>query len=409
MKFGWGQLRRGGRVPLTRELQIYGILVLLALKLLVLFVFFSNSQVFPVWGSESQREILFKRQDTQPQQLEGGESESESKGEAAGRDEDESFVREGNVVTVGGKGPRGKTFHLFQLRGHMRSGTHWVANLLNLHPQVDIKGEYNLLPLLNGMDTTLKSKVNIIHKYPAFGDILRNGIGDAIARMMYDARFLKPVKHDAKWLGDRSPHSVLPNIFPEFPTIFILRDGRDVIVSVIFHMLRTCRAGESCALHKWYGKNNATLVEFAAKQTKYSTQKDYFLSHPQELITADDEEWVRGLGRSWARLYEDYSKVVKNTPGKILLVKYEDLHQNATVGRDRMFRFLGADPAKAAPISLETRTNAGFGGKANWAGFYRKGSMSEWKSFENEYFKRWVKEEAGAALVAAGYEATQNW
>lgn len=410
MKFGWGQSRRG-KVPSTRSLQIYCILGVLAIKLVVLFLFFSDIQVFPVWGSESEREKLFAlSEDTQLQRSmrEGEEGEEEEE------EEEESFVREGNVVTVRGGREKGKVLHLFQLRGHMRSGTHWVANLLNLHPHVDVKGEYNLLPLLNGIDATLKSKVNVIHKYPYFGDILKKGIGDAIARMMCEARFVKPVKRDARWLGDRSPHSLLPYIFEEFPTIFILRDGRDVVVSVIFHMLRTCKVGEACALHRWYGKSNATLAEFESKQAKYHLHKDHFIHHPQELITQDDEEWVRGIARSWARLYEDYAKVAKINPSNVMVIKYEDLHANATDGRDRMYRFLSRlrdsiDSNLAAPVTFDTRTDAGFGGKADWAGFYRKGSMSEWKTFVNGYFRKWVKEEAGGALISAGYETTHDW
>lgn len=404
MNFGWSQLRRGGRVT-TRELQCYAVLLFVTLKLLILFLLLSDSGLYPVWGSERQREQLFQAQTQQMQQTQQQQEEDEGEEKGGG---EVAFLREGNVLTVGAKKKR--VFYLFLLRGHMRSGTHWVANLLNLHPQVDLKGEYNLLPLLNGIDTTLKSKVNIIHKYPGFGDLLKKGVGDAIARMLYDARYLKPVKHEAVWLGDRSPHSVLPHIFPEFPTIFILRDGRDVVVSVIFHMLRTCKVGvkEGCLLHRWYGKDPATIAEFERKQARYADKKDYFHLHPQQLITQDDGECVRGVARSWVRLFHDFEKANDATPGKVLLVRYEDLHANVTWGRDRMFRFLGADPSMAMKVSSDTRTEAGFS-EADWAGFYRKGSVGEWKAFANDYFREWMKEEAGEALISAGYERNGEW
>jgi hypothetical protein len=47
----------------------------------------------------------------------------------------------------------GKSYKLFFLRGHMRSGTNWVGALLNLHPRVYCKGEYHFERLAEPFET----------------------------------------------------------------------------------------------------------------------------------------------------------------------------------------------------------------------------------------------------------------
>ena len=52
-----------------------------------------------------------------------------------------------------------ENFNYFFLRGApARSGTNWVSNLLNLHPEIFITGEFNLDYIRITLDNVIKSK-----------------------------------------------------------------------------------------------------------------------------------------------------------------------------------------------------------------------------------------------------------
>ena len=73
---------------------------------------------------------------------------------------------------------------------------------------------------------------------------------------------------------------------------------------------------------------------------------------------------------------------------------------------EKIYMFLGLDPKKAKP--LNELTKPGFE-KENPGTFYRKGAVGDWKNYFTEESKKWFKEEAGDALILAGYEENLNW
>src|SRR5207244_3144856 len=121
----------------------------------------------------------------------------------------------------------------FFVRGHPRSGTNWVGALLNLHPQVNCFGEFHFEDIRNAIDTLQSQPWQITAREPLkrvqdawFEELVRRSI-----------MTLKPRKPLAHWIGDRTPRGL--RVFIEHaPHFLIIRDGRDVLVSWTFHVLR---------------------------------------------------------------------------------------------------------------------------------------------------------------------------
>lgn len=123
------------------------------------------------------------------------------------------------------------------VRGHPRSGTNWVSNLLNLHPRVCCTGEFHFETIYNAIHRTRSIPWQLSGREPvssaleeAFRYMLRRCISAA-------CRQRRP---GAEWFGDRTPSDLL-YWMPGARYIWVLRDGRDVAVSWTFHQIRKGR------------------------------------------------------------------------------------------------------------------------------------------------------------------------
>jgi hypothetical protein len=283
----------------------------------------------------------------------------------------------------------------FFITGCSKSGTHWVQNLLNLSPEVCVKGEFHFEHLREGYLRIVEP-----HHYPSSKAHLRP-VADAsyqgmVRRLMYAAAQSKP---EATWIGDRSPR-VLEEILPGAPTVNIRRDGRDVLVSWNFHHMRMANpsAADECV--------REAVVRMAPR---FQASPNDFASPGSGLL--GDEGWFRSRARVWADVVGrelDAAPRWRDAGTPLLQVRYEHLHADVEQARAGLYGFLGVDPAKAAPIGRETRTEPGFEG-ATHLEFYRKGAVGEWQEYFTLDQRRWFKEEAGEVLIRAGYEKDANW
>lgn len=280
----------------------------------------------------------------------------------------------------------------FLLRGHMRSGTNWVGALLNLHPEICCTGEFHFGRLREAFDTFAA------RPWMVTGFSQARALGEkAIERFAADClREIAKANPEARLIGDRTPAMIEPEL-PGAPIIHITRDGRDVLVSWAFHCLRLDRPVADETLEAWRQKRLG---------------KD-MTAHPAELLS--DEAVVRLRARMWAEYVANHTeakaKAKAGTLGSDLLsLQYESLHADVESGRRAMYEFLGLDPALADPVSNESKTEAGFGDRAeDPSDFYRAGKVRGFEKYFTDDVKRWYKEEAGEALIAAGYEQDLNW
>lgn len=289
---------------------------------------------------------------------------------------------------------------LFFLRGHPRSGTNWVGALLNLHPRVCCKGEFHLDHVRQAVRQLQAQSWHVVGREPVRA-ILDACLSDMVRRCL-EASSDKP---GASVLGDRTPH-LLPEegggMVPDAPFILVERDGRDVVVSWRFHLLRQPEAV-------------IRSVVPPAMQERFLADAARFRANPREVADRllGDEAWVRHAAARWANWVTHDADVVRRCRAgalalKVHVVRYEALHADVERERGAMYRFLGLDPADADPVSAVSRTTPGFGREDNGS-FFRHGAVGDWRAYLVGDATTWFKEAGGHGLIELGYEKDLNW
>lgn len=289
----------------------------------------------------------------------------------------------------------------FFVRGHPRSGTNWVCNILNLHPRISCTGEFHFETIYNAVHRARSIPWQITGSDPirteleaAFGDMVRRCVGIA-------CREQRP---DATWFGDRTPSDLLYWMSGAH-YIWILRDGRDVAVSWTFHQLRK---GREVIEKSIPSPANAHLLNMS---DKFLQDPELFVKHPGLLL--DDEAWVRHVARTWDRRYRSDTGAAQHierpdVDGDILRLRYEDLHADTEAQCLRLFSFFDLDPDEAQAISPESFTSAGYK-SPDPKGHRRKGEVGDWQNYFSATSKAWFNEVAGESLVQAGYAKDSDW
>src|SRR5947207_8757794 len=161
---------------------------------------------------------------------------------------------------------------LFFVRGHPRSGTNWLGALLNLHPQVNCFGEFHFEDIRNAIDLQQAHPWQITAREP-LKTVMDRCFEDMVKKAMLTLESRKPM---ARWIGDRTPRGL--RVFVEgAPHFLIIRDGRDVLVSWTFHVLRM-------RPHVLDVIVPADLrPEFNRLYERFQADKEHFGKHPEEL------------------------------------------------------------------------------------------------------------------------------
>lgn len=289
-------------------------------------------------------------------------------------------------------------YKFFTIRGFPKSGTTWIQNLLELHPEIKVRGEYFFNYITEAFDKFTK---------------LDNNQQFSKKAKEYSKNFIKECLTDnlekdnkIKFIGDRTPTNLEPFILDDIPQIYITRDGRDVLVSYIYHQLRTLHATELKELKKWevlYGiyKKFPSLSE---KLKNFSKDKNYFEKNPKKLL--DDELYVRFMAKKWSDfIFRDFKTLdgirSRKLNAEVFLVKYEDLHENVEHYRKGMYKFLKVDGLNAGKLNDLTRP--GFK-EVNNLSHYRKGAVCDWKKYFTENTLKIFYKEARNILKKLKYE-----
>lgn len=291
----------------------------------------------------------------------------------------------------------GKLRRLFFVTGHARSGTTWAAAVLARHPRAFVDGEFHFQQLRQGFDSFQRHPWHRATRDPVhtaaeccFQDTIRLCIG-ACAHQ----------KLEADWIGDRTPR-YLEVLLPGSPHFVIVRDGRDVVVS-----LSIMEINQGGGLFNQFAKEE----KLWRARERFLAEPDFFKKNPGELLRC--EPFVRCLARRWGeQAAHDVRMADRIRAGEIdatvLIVRYEALHLDPEGEREKMYRFLGVDPAEAEPLTAESGTKPGLQTE-NHRSDKRKGAVGDWMNYFTDDAKRWFKEEAGEALVSLEYESGHDW
>ena len=269
----------------------------------------------------------------------------------------------------------------------MRSGTNWLGALLNLHPRINCRGEYHFERLADAFE-----RWAAYHADSGVGarvvETSREALRDTVRRCLKAGIDAKP---EADWQGDRTPHHV-DRLVPGAPTVCILRDGRDVVVSRLFHTIR---------------RGFVPGPDGVNARERFEADPGHYTEHPEQLLGCEDI--TRFMARGWAEHIARDAEAILGACDDVFPVRYEAVRAQPEAERRRVYEFFGLNPDEAAALSAEDKTEPGFDRGEDASSFYRAGVAGGWPKYFTDDAKQWFKDEAQPALELCGYEANADW
>ena len=302
--------------------------------------------------------------------------------------------------------PREKFF----IFGHARSGTTLLMRLARLHPEVHCNYQAHFFtrrPLLKSLvdspeaEEWLTRKSNRWNQGRDLSPLVLRAAADFI--MERDA-----VKAGKMIVGDKSPSSTIHGqavrdmhaVYPDAKLVYIVRDGRDVLISERFRNL----VEESKFLKD---EDKHIIQELRKDQSQFTNGTRSIFT--DAFIERVAKGWVRNLQRM-----EDEGK--RSYVENYFSLRYEDLLARPFDEMTKLWKFLSV---KNIDTSLETsiKTELTSNPDEEWqtkrnediASFLPKGQPGNWTRLFTEKDKRIFKEAAGGMLIKWGYEQDNNW
>jgi hypothetical protein len=301
--------------------------------------------------------------------------------------------------------PREKFFIL----GHARSGTTILMRLARLHPEVHCNYQahfFTRAPLLKSLIDTpeaadwLSRKSNRWNRGRDLSSLVMRAAADFI--MERDA-----AREGKRIVGDKSPSSAIHGqtvrdmhaIYPDAKLIYIVRDGRDVLISERFRNF----VEDS----KYLTAGDRRIIE------ALKVDQAPFTDGRRSIFT---DEFIRTVAKRWVDdLTEIDSEAKRLYPSAYFSLRYEDLLSTPFAEIQKLWAFLGVqtDPALEAEVQKEMRQNL----DEEWqirrnesiASFLPKGKAGNWRNMFTQHDRQVFKDVAGEVLIRWNYEKDNNW
>jgi len=301
--------------------------------------------------------------------------------------------------------PREKFF----IFGHARSGTTLLMRLVRLHPEVHCNYQAHFFtrqPLLKSLVNTpeaeewLTRKSNRWNQGRDLSPLILRAAADFI--MERDA-----AKAGKRIVGDKSPSSTIHGqavrdmhaVYPDAKLVYIVRDGRDVLISERFRNL----VEESKFLKT---EDKRIIEELRRNPTR-------FTNGTRSIFT---ESVIRRVAKGWVTNLQETEEEGRRLFGEnYCSLRYEDLLDHPFDEMQKLWKFLGlqAEPLLEKKIVDEMSSNP----DEEWqtkrnediASFLPKGQAGNWQKLFTARDKSIFKEVAGEMLVKWGYEKSGDW
>ena len=301
--------------------------------------------------------------------------------------------------------PREKFF----IFGHARSGTTLLMRLLRLHPEVHCNYQghfFTRQPLLKSLVDTpeaeewLARKSNRWNRGRDLSPLVLRAAADFI--MERDA-----AKQGKRIVGDKSPSSTIHgqavrdmhSLYPDAKLIYIVRDGRDVLVSERFRNL----------------VEESRFLKTEDKQIVEGLRKDpgQFTNGTRSIFT---ESVIRRVSTGWVKNVQEIGDEGRSLFGKnYYSLKYEDVLDRPFEEMQRLWNFLGVQAAQSLEDSIinemVSNPDEEWQSKRNEdiASFLSKGRAGNWQRLFTGRDKAAFKDVAGEMLIKWKYEKDLDW
>ena len=301
--------------------------------------------------------------------------------------------------------PREKFF----IFGHARSGTTLLMRLVRLHPEVHCNYQAHFFtrqPLLKSLVNTpeaeewLKRKSNRWNQGRDLSPLVLRAAADFI--MERDA-----ARAGKRIVGDKSPSSTIHGqavrelhlVYPDAKLVYIVRDGRDMLISERFRNL----VEES----KFLKAEDKHLVD------ELRNDQTPFTNGTRSIFT---ESVIRRVGGGWVKNLQEIDEEGRKLFGaNYYSLRYEDLLARPFEEMQKLWSFLGvqADQSLERAIVDEMSSNPDEEWQAkrneDIAAFLPKGQAGNWQRVFTARDKSLFKEVAGDMLIKWKYEKDSNW
>ena len=270
---------------------------------------------------------------------------------------------------------------LFFVGGQGKSGTTWVEQALDAHPDISCRGEGHLFDgLAMRMDQAVSSyrkeldqNNKLFRELPGY-PLPEPEDGVRTMRGLLLDTMRSAADGNARCIGERTPANIahldlLVRLFPDAAFVHVIRDVRDVAVSLWHHMRRV--------------------------QPSYD--------RPLEVLAVE-------LAANWSKSMSSVRRFGREQLGDAYLeVRYEDLFTDTATALAPVVRALGADDdavimARIAEASSFRTLSGREPGEVDPASHFRAGVAGGWREVLDEETAAEVWELAGGTLKRLGYE-----
>ncbi|NMC13511.1 MAG: sulfotransferase [Chloroflexi bacterium] len=298
----------------------------------------------------------------------------------------------------------------FFIYGHARSGTTLLARLIRLHPQVHCNYQAHFFtrqPLLESLVRNPETAEWLMRRSNRWNH--GKDLSPVVLRAAADFIMERDALQEGKGkkgcvVGDKSPNSLLDGesvkltykVYPDAYLIYILRDGRDTILS-----------------HRF--QNFIEHPETLSSEDKKIL--DEFIQNPQPFLCGQrsifTEKAIRKAAIGWMRNVCETDEMSRQLYGnRYIHLRYEDLLSDSLGEMTRLWAFLGVDvniPGLKKAVETETRENP----DAEWqqqkasqiASPLQKGKSGSYKEIFTDHDKQVFWDIAGETLKTWGYDA----
>lgn len=302
--------------------------------------------------------------------------------------------------------PRPKFF----IFGHARSGTTLLMRLVRLHPEVYCSYQAHFFtrrPLLKSLVDTPEAEEWLTRKSNRWN---RGGdLAPVMLRAAADFVLEREAAAEGKRIvGDKSPSSTihgqavrdLHSIYPDASLVYIVRDGRDVLISERF-------------------RNFIEESRFLTPQDKRILQnlKTNPAAFGQGRASIFTEAMIRRVALGWSANVNEVDSEGRRLFGRRYLpLRFEDLLTSPFEVLQRLWRFLGAKKPAASirtTVLRELRSNPDEEWQArrngDLANLLIKGKIGTWRQLMTQRDRAIFKDAAGRALIDWKYESSMDW
>jgi sulfotransferase family protein len=302
--------------------------------------------------------------------------------------------------------PREKFF----IFGHARSGTTLLMRLVRLHPEVHCNYQAHFFtrqPLLKSLVNTPEAEEWLARKSNRWNQ--GRDLSTLVLRAAADFIMERDAAREGKRIvGDKSPSSTIHgqavrdmhSIYPDAKLVYIVRDGRDVLISERFRNF----VEES----KFLSAEDRRIIQGLRKD------QAQFTNGTKSIFTGT---FIHRVASGWVRNLQETEEEGHRLFGEnYFSIRYEDLLDKPFFEVTKLWRFLGVTDI-TGPLVEAVKNEMGSNPDEEWqskrnediASFLPKGQAGNWQKLFTERDKSLFKEVAGEMLVKWKYERDSNW